>query len=273
MTVAAPTLGIIAAAGTLPKLVAEAALARGQEVFVIALRGVADADYSAFRHEEIRVGAFDTILKALKKEGCRQVIMTGKFVRPGLASVIPDLRSSRLVMKLLASGDNAALEMIRDEFAKEGMEVIDIKTILSDVMAGEGLIAGAEPDDAALNSIRTGQQVLAALGPFDVGQAVVVQGSRVLAIEAAEGTDAMLDRCAALVDPDLGPAVLVKMRKPDQDGRLDPPVIGATTLMRAADAGISIIAVERGGVLIAEEDEVRTIAAARGMTIAGIAPT
>jgi len=271
MTVAAPTLGIIAAAGTLPKVVAEAALAQGQEVFVIPLRGVADADYTGFRHQEIRVGAFDAILKALKKEGCRQVIMTGKFVRPGLASVIPDLRSSRLVVKLLSSGDNAALEIIRDEFAKEGIEIMDVTSILSDAMAAEGLIAGSDPDDVAWSSIRTGQKLLASLGPFDVGQSVVVEGNRVLAIEAAEGTDTMLDRCAALVDPDLGPAILVKMRKPDQDDRLDPPVIGATTLIRAADAGISIIAVEAGGVLIAEEDEVKAIAAARGLTIAGIA--
>jgi len=272
MAAASSPLGIIAAAGTLPLIAAEAAVARGRDVFVIALRGVADADYRSFRHEEVRVGAFDTILTTLKKEGCRQVIMTGKFVRPGLASVIPDLRSSRLVLKLLASGDNTALEMIRDEFAREEIEIVDIKTILADAMAEEGLIAGTAPDEEVMNSIAKGRDLLASLGPHDVGQAVVVQGGRVLAVEAAEGTDAMLARCRALMDADLGPAVLVKMQKPQQDGRLDPPVIGGETARNALSAGVSIIAVEAGGVLVAEKEEVKSLAVAKGLAVIGIPP-
>jgi len=269
--VASP-LGIIAAAGTLPKVVADAALARDIDVFIITLRGIADADYQGYRHQEIRVGAFDKIIRALKDEGCRQVIMTGKFTRPAMTSVMPDLRASRLLLKLFSSGDNAALEMIREEFEGEGIEVVDISSVLSHAMAGEGVLAGPAPDEQASASITQGRDLLASLGSFDVGQALVIQGSRVLAIEAAEGTDAMLERCRGLVDPDIGPAVFIKMSKPQQDGRLDPPVIGAVTARLAAEAGISVLAVETGGVLIAEQDEVFSVASARGLSLIGIAP-
>ena len=271
MTAAVSSIGIIAAAGALPRLVADAATAQGFNVFIVALRGIADADYQGYRHQEIRVGAFDAILKALKNEGCQQVIMTGKFIRPAMTSVLPDLRASRLLLKLFSSGDNAALEMIRDEFVSEGIEILDIGSFLSHAMASEGVIHGTAPDEKTWASISQGRDLLASLGPFDIGQALVIQGSRVLAIEAAEGTDAMLERCQGLVDTGIGPAVFIKLRKPQQDGRLDPPVIGATTARLAVEAGISVIAVEAGGVLIAEQDEVSSIASAQGLTITGIA--
>ena len=110
-----------------------------------------------------------------------------------------------------------------------------------------------------------------ALGPHDVGQGVVVQDARVIAIEAAEGTDEMLRRAAFLLDRAGPPAVFVKLRKTGQDTRLDLPVIGSDTIDNASAAGIAVMALEAGGVLLAgKPDRLWQLAADRKMTVVGI---
>lgn len=269
MTEAAP-IGIIAAAGDLPRRVADALERAGRPVTVIVLKSVADADFSGFDHREIRLGALGEIIAVLKAKGCVEVALTGKLVRPTIAAALPDARASKVILKLLSAGDNAALEMIAEMFAEEGMTIIDAGSILDHQQAGEGRLAGPPADDASLESIAAGQAVLDAISIHDVGQSVLVQGRRVLAIEAAEGTDAMIARSAALIDPDLGPTVLIKMMKKDQHRHLDPPVIGSATIAQAAKAGISVVAVEAGGVILADPEATLARATADSISLIGI---
>ena len=119
----------------------------------------------------------------------------------------------------------------------------------------EGLKAGDLPSSMALAAISHGRAVLGALGDQDVGQSVVVQAGRVLAIEAAEGTDQMLERVKRLIKPDDGPTVFVKMRKLSQDFDLDRPVVGCATIEAAASSGIDLCAIEAGGVVLGDELE------------------
>ena len=269
MTDTAP-VGIVAASGGLPLKLAAELQSRGRAVYIVSLDGMADADYSGHDHDSIRIGALSRIIDALKTRGCREIVLAGKFVRPRIATSFPDALASKIMVKLFTRGDNAALEMLADVLAGHGMTIIDKGEILGNHRAGEGVLAGAEPRDEAMVSINHARHVLETMSDFDIGQAVLVQGQRVIAIEAAEGTDMMLERCAGLIDPDLAPAVLVKMMKSAQSRHLDPPVIGCLTIEKAALAGVSVVAVETGGVLIADLDETLRMAEARGISLIGV---
>ena len=116
-----------------------------------------------------------------------------------------------------------------------------------------GHVAGPTLDNYGKSMIEIGVSILDRLGACDVGQSVIVQNGRVLAVEAAEGTSEMLARSANLIDAGAGPAVFVKMQKSDQDHRLDTPFVGAETMLAAADAGINILAIESGAVMLADD--------------------
>ena len=263
-------VGLVAAAGELPLRLAEGIKSSGRPVFVVALEDIADADYAGFEHEVVRLGALSRIFSVLVDKGCRELVLAGKLHRPKMAGLVPDKLASRVALRLLAGGDDAALGLIAEIASEHGLTMVDKAAFLGGHHAGEGLLAGPEVPGDAFSGIETGKAVLEATGPHDIGQAVLVQGERVLAVEAAEGTDAMLERSAGLVDPDLPPAVLVKMPKSSQHRHLDPPVVGAATLAKAAKAGVGVVAVEAGGVLFADPDAIRAEAERLGVSLVGV---
>lgn len=265
-----PPLGIIAGAGMMPLLVANAARAGGRQCCIIGLEGIADADFSGNVVHRLRLGAAATILGTLAEAGCQQVILTGKVVRPSVASLRPDLLAARLLPVLLGSGDASALDHITAVFEEHGMAITGLETVLPEGFADQGVMTGRKPSSAMMAGVKAGTRILAALGAHDVGQAVVIQGSRVLALEAAEGTDAMIRRGAELADPSLAPPILVKMMKTAQDRRLDPPVIGTKTIDQAAAAGIRLIAIQHGGVFMAEKQAVLVAARKQRLTLIGV---
>jgi hypothetical protein len=147
--------------------------------------------------------------------------------------------------------------------------VVAPQDILGDLKAPEGVLGRHAPDTAARNDIARGLAVAKQLGLVDVGQAVVVQQGIVLGVEAIEGTDALLRRCGSL-RRSTGGGVLVKISKPKQDRRGDPPVIGAATIGEAAAAGLAGIAVEAGGVLILDRKEVVQLADDKKLFLVGM---
>lgn len=263
-------LGIVAASGAAPLALAEYVTGQGRDVLVVVLEGITDADFSAFATSQRRVGAIGSIFADLKQAGVRDVVLSGRFTRPSLAALQPDLRGSKIAAKALMKGDDQALKVLRDEAAKDGLMIIDIAELLPSIMAGEGLLAGPVPSEDAMAAVALGVKLLTATGSFDVGQACVVQGERVLAVEAAEGTDAMIARCKDLIDPALAPAVMVKMLKPHQDPALDPPGMGRVTIDALAAAGVAVLAVQAGGVVILDGDLALTAADKAGVTVIGI---
>lgn len=263
-------LGIIAAAGKLPRLAAEAVSANGRPVFVIALKDIATADFSAYPSATLRIGGFKAIVDTLKDAGCREVMLAGKLARPRMTDAMPDAMASKVALTLMTSGDDAALRKIRDILADAGIDLADPGQVFSRMKSPAGVLAGSKPDADIIGQIDYGKTVLSRLGDMDVGQAVIIQGRRVLALEAAEGTDAMISRTQALIDPDLGPVVMVKMMKPGQDRALDPPVLGAETVKNAIDAGITVLAVEAESVIMVDRDEAVQIAQNGGVTLIGV---
>lgn len=263
------TIGILAAAGQMPLILTEHLKLAGYSPHIVAIKNVADA-VLPIAHSIIRLGAANKIISSFKEAGCHQIIMTGKFFRPPLIQIRPDMTMSKIIFKALSSSDNDALELVADIFARHDLHMADLKSILPDIFAPLGVMAGKAPTDKQQASIDTGLSVLDALGNSDVGQAIVVQHQRVLAIEAAEGTNEMIRRAGIYKSSDLLPPILVKMTKRGQNKKLDPPVIGEETITIAAETGITIIVVEAGGVILADRNHCLSLAEELGITLIGV---
>lgn len=249
---AAP-LGIIAGGGALPAMLARAVVGAGRPVFLLALEGHADvAALAPFPHQRMRLGAIGEGLSALRSRGIADLVLVGTVCRPSLFSLMPDAEGARLLGRIgraAFAGDDGLLKAIVRVLEEEGFRVHGVQAILSELTAPEGVLTRLAPDAEAEADIARGAAVCRLLGEADVGQAVVVQQGLVLGVEAIEGTDALLERCAALRREGPG-GVLVKRPKPRQESRVDLPTIGVRTVERAAAAGLRGIAVEAEATLI-----------------------
>ena len=271
------TLGIIAGGGELPLRVARAALAAGRPVFAAVIEGWADP--TAWRdlpHLCIRLGAVGRILAALRGRGVRQLVLCGAAKRPSILALGLDAAGLRLAAKLGRAaflGDDGLLRAVARVLGEEGFEVIAPDAVLAGLLPEEGLLTrGVTPPDAAARAdIARGIAVARALGALDVGQAVVVQQGLVLGVEAIEGTDALLARCAGLRREGPG-GVLVKLAKPGQDRRLDLPGLGPATVAGAAAAGLRGIVIEAGGAVLVDRPAVLASAEAAGIFLLAIRP-
>lgn len=265
-------LGLIAGAGMLPQRIAEAAAAKAEGVFVLRLHGVADAAIAAFPGEDVGMAEAGKMLRLLKENACDAVVLAGKVRRPDFSKLKADWRGALLLPKVVAAaakGDGALLSVLVDTLDAEGFRVIGAEAVLLELAAPAGALTTRRPTAEEIADIRKAAAIIAALGPFDVGQAAVVADGFVLAVEAAEGTDAMLDRCARLPKASGVRGVLVKRPKPDQERRVDLPVIGVETMAGAAAAGLSGVAVEAGAALIVDQADTLREAEARGLFVYG----
>jgi len=263
-------LAVIAGQGSLPEALANSARQQGHEVTVFAVTGQADADFSGFETIGIPLGAIGQTRDLLVAAGCTHMVMAGKIRRPSLAQLKPDAAAVKLLAKAVGRGDDALLRAIADYFAEAGIETIAPDGLMPRAAMPKGLVAGSL-DPQLQPDIDLGMSVLESLGRHDVGQSIIIQDRRVIAIEAAEGTDAMLARAAALLD-EAGPvAIFVKCRKSGQDARLDIPVVGTETLRLAAAAGIGVLALQADGVMLATRPEtLGEIAVDLNLTVVGI---
>ncbi|MEA2792470.1 MAG: UDP-2,3-diacylglucosamine hydrolase, partial [Acetobacteraceae bacterium] len=222
-------LGIIAGGGDLPAKVAAAARAAGRTVFILGLEGFADAAVLApWPHEIQRLGAAGRIVAALRERGCQDLVMIGPVRRPSLLDLRPDAEGAKLLARVgraAFAGDDGLLAAVMRVLTEEGFRVIGAHDILREAVAPSGVLTRTAPDAQAMTDINRGVQVARLLGSADVGQGCVVQQGLVLAVEAVEGTDAMLARAGALRRDGIG-GVLVKLVKPGQDKRADLPTIG-----------------------------------------------
>lgn len=266
-------VGIIAGGGDLPRLLVSACRARGTPPFVLALEGhaeevaVVDVD-----HAWVRLGALGEAFRLLKQAGVTEVVFAGSIRRPSLATLRPDARGAAFLARLggKALGDDGLLRAVAAEFTREGLVLRGAHEILSGILAREGAYGSLAPSPADATDIARGVEVARGLGALDVGQGAVVQQGIVLAVEAVEGTDAMLGRCAGLKRDGAG-GILVKVCKPNQDRRLDLPTIGTDTVEAAAAAGLRGIAIEAGAALVLDAEAIGARADALGLFVVGLA--
>jgi DUF1009 family protein len=259
---AAP-LGIIAGGGALPRELARAAEASGRRVFIAALKGECDTDTVAGRsHAWIDLAAVGALIDSLRGAGCSQIAMVGRVGRPDFKRLRPDWQGVKLLPRVLQAvgrGDDALLRTLVDYLEEQGFRVTGVDEIAAPLLAPAGTLGRIAPSDSDRADLARAAQVAFRLGELDVGQGAVVRNGLVLAVEAAEGTDAMLARCATLTGPERG-GVLVKLVKPGQERRVDLPVMGIRTVELAREAGLAGIAVEAGSALLL--DRAATVAAA-----------
>lgn len=262
-------LGILAGGGDFPALVAAAARAAGREVVIAAIRGEADPAIEAYPHRWIGRGQLGTLLALLRQHGARELVIVGgmrerrlpRLSEIDLGAIVELLRNWRI----LRHGDDGLLRKIARIFERRGIRVVGAAEVAPHLLVPAGALGSLAPDPASVADIAVGVAAARAHGARDLGQAVIVEGGRIVAREGAEGTDAMLAAHTATRAPGAPRGVLVKCPKPTQDLRLDMPAIGPATVTGAARAGLAGIAVEAGGTLVADAGAV-----GRGATEAGI---
>jgi DUF1009 family protein len=262
-------LALVCGGGSLPLAVADHVEARGRKVLLFPLQGIArPEDYANRPHTWAKIAMFGAFARVARAAGCNEMVLIGSIVRPSFWQVRFDLTTLMLLPRIAAAfrgGDDHILSSGAKLIEEQGFRVLGAHEVAPEILVPEGSMAAVQVTDRDRADIALGLDYLRATGPFDVGQAVVVAGKHVLAVEAAEGTDEMLARIADMrasgrVRAPAGSGVLVKAPKRGQDLRFDMPSIGPRTVENAARAGLAGIAVVAGSTIVAEPEQLVAVA-------------
>jgi DUF1009 family protein len=273
-------LGLIAGGGNLPVEIAKHCQRSGRPLFVIRLKGFAGAGLEPFAGAEVGLAELGKCFKALKRAGCEAVCLAGQVNRPDFATLMPDLRGLAALPAAIAAarkGDDALLRMLVAEFEKEGFCVEGAHEVMDDLGLPAGSLGSHSPEPEHMADIDQALAAARAVGRLDAGQAAVVCRGLVLALEAAEGTDALLARVAELPEalrgrPGAPLGVLAKAPKPTQETRVDLPTIGPATIEAVARAGLAGIVGETGRLLVLDRETVISRADDLGIFVVGVEP-
>lgn len=268
-------LGIIAGGGTLPQMLINHCRQTGRDYFVLAIENNADKSFftADIPHKWIRIGQAGTGFKTAHEQKVEELIMIGTIHRPTFSDLVPDLRTTAFFAKigLKSLGDDSILRALVKEIESENIRVVGIHEVMPELLVKEGVLTKAKPDKQALADIERGMQVAMELGRLDVGQSVIVQQGLVLGVEGIEGTDKLIERCGTYLRKGVG-GILVKIRKPQQDMRVDLPTIGLNTIENLHNSGMRGLAIHAGNALIVNEAEVVALANKYNMFITGVLP-
>ena len=270
-------LGLIAGGGDLPAAVAARCDAEGRAVFVVRLAGFADPHLIRWPGDEFGMAQIGAILKTLKSEGCTSVCLAGIVNRPDFKTLKPDLKGASLLPGIIAAatkGDDALLRKILSVFEAEGFAVEGADDILGGETLPSGALGRISPTAEQLLDLKKALHIAEKSGELDIGQGAVVVDGLVLAVEAQEGTDAMLGRAAGLPadlrgSSDERKGALGKAPKPIQDLRVDMPVIGPRTVELAAAAGLAGIGGLSGHLILIDRAAIIETADRLGLFIWG----
>ena len=272
------TLAIVAGGGSLPAQVAEGAKAAGVQPIMLRLQGQGAEGAPGVASREFPIGAVGAMARWMREQGASEVCFAGAVRRPDFKSIRPDkvgLKALPSIVGAARMGDDALLSAVSDMFAGQGFTVVPPQRYAQHLLAPVGPIGRMDVPAGARGDIVKACEVAREVGRLDIGQAAVVCDGLVLAVEAQEGTAAMVARVGGLSEairgtPDLRNGILAKMLKPAQDGRTDLPTIGPDTVRAAAAAGIAGIVVEAGQSFVLDRAEVARLADAAGMFVLGL---
>lgn len=263
-------LGVLSGGGFLPVRIAEKCAAEGTPYHVIVFENQGDpTDFADHPHTVSRMGAAGGIIKTLRKESCVQLVMAGTIRRPSAKDVRPDLWGMKFLAKTgaMALGDDGLISALVKALESEGFEVIGADQIVPEYLVPPGVIGAHQPNDAVTEDIEYAIKAAKSLGERDLGQAVVVHNTTVIAEEDSKGTDAMLRR---LKDAGNAGGILAKTLKPDQERRVDLPTIGLRTVENAHAAGLTGIVVEAGNAFFYGREEAIELADDLGVFVIGV---
>jgi DUF1009 family protein len=267
-----PPIALLAGRGDLPRLLIKIFQSQKRPFVVLAFHGQTEEDLVAdVPHLWLSFGEVGKALRYAKENHVEEIVMAGAMTRPALSEVLPDWEGVKWLAKIgtKALGDDKLLKHVIEVVEANGYRVVAPDDILGDLLALEGTLTSYEPDEQAWRDIARGVDVLSALSPVDVGQAVVVQEGLVLGVEAIEGTDALIKRVGPLQRPGPG-GVLVKLAKHQQEQRVDLPTIGPNTIRAVAQAGLRGIAIQAGRSLLLNRAETIKLAQEKGIFLVAL---
>ena len=267
-------VGILAGGGSLPREIADVLHAEGQNPVIVGLEGeVRPRDFAGHDFTLVNWGRIGQLLRTFKQKGVTDLVIVGSVTRPDLRAIRTDVgfwwNLPRIFRIVAAGGDDSVLRRVVGFFESHGFVVRGPADVAPALLIGEGAYGKVAMSAASKRDFEIGREIVARLAPFDVGQAVVVANGAVLAIEGAEGTDAMLKRIVERQDSARG-GVLVKWPKPGQELRVDMPAIGPNTVAGVVAAGLRGIAVQAGATLAAQRGDTSDAADAAQVFIAGL---
>ena len=272
-----PPIGLIAGEGMFPVLVARGAKAHGRRVICAALRGIAITQLKQEVDVFAQVGLLrlGQWIRVLKQNNCTQAIMVGRVGKAGMYAkwrylqYIPDLRTTRLWLTKLRfdKRDHAVLEAVAQELASEGITLIDSTTFTQDQLASAGLMTENSPTAKQLADIEFGWELCKTISRLDIGQALAVLDKDVIAVEAIEGTDRMIERAGQYCRT---PGwTLIKVANAKQDMRMDVPTVGVQTIEKLRSAGAGCLVLEAGKTIMVEKEKVLAAAQKWGIAVVG----
>ncbi len=263
---------MLAGGGQLPARVIAACRSQGRPFFVIAFRGFTDpATVQGTPHAWTALETVGATLRRLHNEGVEDVVLAGPVRRPAnWLALRPDWRAVKLLVKMFRNwrGDDHVLSLVVRELEADGFRVVGAEAVAPELLMTLGPLGRHTPASRHENDIAVGIAAARELGRRDRGQAVIVSGGRVLGLETAGGTAALLS--GSVRDPATRGGILVKIAKPGQERRVDLPSVGVETVAQAAAAGLAGIALEAGGSLVIGREEVARAADEAGLFVVGV---
>ena len=270
---ASDKIGIIAGGGQFPLLFARAVRRHGLKVYAAAHQGETDETLAdqVDALQWVRLGQLGKIIDFFKKEGVIKTVFIGSITKTNIfRDVRPDLKGLGLWNKIDIKQDDSILRAIAERLAKDGIEVVASTSYVPELLFPQGILTRKKLTKEQKNDIVFGWKIARAMGGLDIGQCVVVRNQTVLAVEAIEGTDAAIRRGGTLGKEK---AVVVKLKKPNQDLRFDLPAVGEKTIVSMLEVKAAVLAVEAGYALFFDRESVIRAADAAGLVVVGVTET
>jgi UDP-2,3-diacylglucosamine hydrolase len=260
--------GLIAGNGRFPVLALETARKLGDEAVVIAIREEASPELESLASQLhwISLGELSRLIEICKMENLRQIMMCGQVKHAKIfSSIKPDWRLLKILAALPQKDTGGLIGAVIKVLAGEGIELVDSTTLLKSLLATRGVLTRRKPNDDEQADMDYGRRVAHALASFDIGQSVAVSGRACVALEAMEGTDAILHRAATLVNG--RPITLVKASSRRRHLLFDVPVLGLATMEVMRETGTTACGIDAGRTLLLDRDEMLARANEIGVTI------
>ena len=267
-------LGLIAGNGRFPFLVLDAARAQGHDVTVVAAKEETFPELTdaAHRHGSaihwISLGQLGKCISVMKDAGVTHAVMAGqvKHTKIFAGGIIPDLTFMSVLSRLRSRNTDGLIGAVAQVLHDKGIELIDSTALLQPLLARAGVLTRRAPTPEEQQDFEFGYRMADAIAALDIGQTVAVKQKAVVAVEAMEGTDAVIGRAGHLAGPGL---VIVKVAKPKQDMRFDVPVIGVATIQAMRVAGATALSVDAGRTLVIDGEAVFAAANEAGIAVVG----
>jgi DUF1009 family protein len=254
-------IGLIAGAGELPSIIARKLKEKDYSLTIVALEGLADENLIKYAdiYEKMNIGKVGKIISFLKKNNVNELILTGKVPKKIIYEterIKPDMKALKMLLSAKMRGDNELLQIVENELLKEGIKLVELTKYCPELLTPEGVLTKKKPSKKEMEDILYGFNIAKKIGELDIGQTVVVKDKSVVAVEALEGTDETILRAGKYIED----TVVVKVSKPQQNLKLDPPAVGLQTIINMKTAKARVLALEAKRSIIIQRQDVVNMA-------------